>query len=142
MVQQQLQWEQMGTNVLAQAGNRRRSIRMSGSATHALLEKVQTSATIAGTGRRELIAIPVISLVLTEHAFGDTPSLGRRSLLPENPMVEALHRHREAKVEAKEVAMVVAKVEVTPKESESLKPITSDSMKNFGKECCRHQCRG
>ena len=104
-----MQWVQMDTSVLAKAGNRRRSIRMSGSATHALLERVQTSVTISGIGKRKLIAIPVISLVLTNHAFGGTPSLGRRSLLPENPMVEALHRH----MEAKEVARVVAKAEVT-----------------------------
>ena len=36
-------------------------------------------------------------------------------------------------MEAKEVARVAAKVEVMPNKSESLKPITSDSLNNFGK---------
>ena len=106
-----MQWEQMGSNALAKAGNRRRSTKMNGSAAHVPREKAQTSVAIAGIGKRKLTAMSVISLVLTEHYCGDRPSLGRRSLLPETPMVEAMHRH----MEAKEVARVAAKAEVTPK---------------------------
>ena len=92
-VLQQVQWEQMGSSELAKAGNRRRSIKMNGSTFNAPREKAQTSVAIAGIGKRKLTAMSVISLVLTEHYCGHRPSLGRRSLLPETPMVEAMHRH-------------------------------------------------